>query len=98
MKTNNLFTPPHHPIRLIGWGFAVPTNKNYENTSNHRQYLIHKIMQTNYQSFCARIKSADAGGLKQLEQRIHRFYDLGLLSVSEFGRLDVLIMERLATI
>lgn len=52
-----------------------------------------------YRELAKRIRAAgDSATLYRLEKSSSRLYTAGLLSAREFGRLDVMIMERLALI
>lgn len=56
-------------------------------------------LQTNYQALLERIKSATTKEeLAIRENKITRHFNNGTITVSEFTRLDVKIMERLALI
>ena len=56
-------------------------------------------MSLEYRELAKRIRAAkDKPTLQRLERSCHRIYSLGLLTPCEFGRLDVLIVERLALI
>jgi hypothetical protein len=49
----------------------------------------------NYQSAVRRIQSADnLGKLERLERSLDNLYNLGLLTVSEFVKLDCLLMDQ----
>jgi hypothetical protein len=50
---------------------------------------------SNYQSAVRRIQSADnLGKLERLERSLDNLYNLGLLTVSEFVKLDCLLMDQ----
>jgi hypothetical protein len=50
---------------------------------------------SNYQSAVRRIQSADnLGKLERLERSLDNLYCLGLLTVSEFVKLDCLLMDQ----
>ena len=50
---------------------------------------------SNYQSAVKRIQSADnLGKLERLERSLDNLYNLGLLTVSEFVKLDCLLMDQ----
>jgi hypothetical protein len=50
---------------------------------------------SNYQSAVKRIQSADnLGKLERLERSLNNLYNLGLLTVSEFVKLDCLLMDQ----
>lgn len=52
---------------------------------------------TNYKTMSQRIRDAKSTAeLKKLEQSLIRIYNAGQLSVNEFARLDVKIMESIA--
>lgn len=51
---------------------------------------------TTYQSLRTLIKDARPSELPALEVRITKYYDLGVITDLELGRLDVLIMVRIA--
>ena len=51
-----------------------------------------------YLTFQKRIKSADRGQLKRYEDKITMFYENGLLTPHQLGKLDVQIMEKLANV
>jgi hypothetical protein len=53
--------------------------------------------QTNYQALLERIKSAKSkGDLYRRENQITLHFNAGTITVSEFTRLDIKIMEKLA--
>jgi len=50
---------------------------------------------SNYQSAVKRIQSADnLGKLERLERSLDNLYCMGLLTVSEFVKLDCLLMDQ----
>jgi len=50
---------------------------------------------SNYQSAVRRIQSADnLGKLERLERSLDNLYNLGLFTVSEFVKLDCLLMDQ----
>jgi hypothetical protein len=50
---------------------------------------------SNYQSAVKRIQSADnLGKLERLERSLDNLYTMGLLTVSEFVKLDCLLMDQ----
>ena len=50
---------------------------------------------SNYQSAVRRIQSADnLGKLERLERSLDNLYCMGLLTVSEFVKLDCLLMDQ----
>jgi hypothetical protein len=50
---------------------------------------------SNYQSAVKRIQSADnLGKLERLERSLDNLYNLGLLTVSEFVKLDCLLVDQ----
>jgi hypothetical protein len=50
---------------------------------------------SNYQSAVKRIQSADnLGKLERLERSLDNLYNMGLFTVSEFVRLDCLLMDQ----
>jgi hypothetical protein len=52
-----------------------------------------------YRAIAEKIKSTnDANGLLRLEKLATRIYDAGLLNPIELGKLDTLIMEKIATL
>ena len=51
-----------------------------------------------YSNFKERIKAANRGQLKRYEEKITFFYENGLLTPHQLGKLDVQIMEKLANI
>lgn len=54
-------------------------------------------MSAEFRTLAKRIRSAkDSGTLYRLENSSTRLYVAGLLTAKELGRIDVLIMERLA--
>ena len=56
-------------------------------------------MSLEYRELAKRIRAArDSATLYRLEKSCFNIYNAGLLTPNEFGRLDVLIMERLALI
>lgn len=56
-------------------------------------------MSAEYLELAKRIRAAkDSATLYRLEKSCLNIYNAGLLTPREFGRLDVLIMERLALI
>jgi hypothetical protein len=54
-------------------------------------------MSLEFRELAKRIRAAtDKTTLQRLEISCHRIYSVGLMTPKEFGRLDTLIMERLA--
>jgi hypothetical protein len=54
-------------------------------------------MSLEYRELAKRIRAAcDSATLYRIEKSCFNIYNAGLLTPREFGRLDVLIMERLA--
>ncbi len=50
---------------------------------------------SNYQTAVKRIQSADnLGKLERLERSLDNLYNMGLLTVSEFVKLDCLLMDQ----
>ena len=50
---------------------------------------------SNYQSAVKRIQSADnLGKLERLERSLDNLYNMGLFTVSEFVKLDCLLMDK----
>lgn len=56
-------------------------------------------MSLEFRELAKRIRAAtDKPTLRRLEISCHRIYSVGLMTPREFGRLDTMIMERLALI